>query len=387
MNASTAWMALAATVITTAPAPGGPPAKPAPAAKPTPPPAAADPKRPSEPAPDLGVSTRTAKKARAPWAELRCAEGGFAAFMPGGPLAAEKPVPGTTQKAQVRIGLDFPIVYLAGFVEQAGKKGPAVRPEAVMQAFRLAYAENSRIEHADEKPVSLNGLKGTELRTRFAGGESTCRVFPLKDRILFATVTGPGVSTEGPEPAGFLRSFRSIDGPRPEPVSTTSSASKPETVKSEGPAQPAWREFRPEGGGFSLKAPGSPESPASRAASAGRAAEYRFANTVAKESYTVSYFDLPRNGIAARGSDAWLDSERERVTAQLNGRLSTLQAIDLHGAPGVEFYLLLPEGRSALVRLVTLGGRFYRLVAETPVEASYSDDSMRFLDSFRPSKK
>lgn len=152
-------------------------------------------------------------------------------------------------------------------------------------------------------------------------------------------------------------------------------------------AKTEWQTFSPAGGNFSVEMPGAPADKSHTQNTAnGAMTSHLFIYTAKDAAYAVSYVDRPA---PKDGSDPekWLDTVRDAEVAKSGGKLLAAATLKLgNGAPGREIQVTLTQGdgkHAMRDRLYLVDKRLYQVLVVVPQDQIDSDDTRKFLDSFR----
>jgi len=140
-----------------------------------------------------------------------------------------------------------------------------------------------------------------------------------------------------------------------------------------------WKEYSPNGGGFSVLLPGSPDQKDSsdpKLISASRIREA--AASGSKASYTVQYYDLPDKPINNYLYFSWL----KNYLLSSGGKLAFEQDIAQGSYPGKEVTVDLPDDQVLVRRMYVADSRVYWLTARYPKTASTAE-VQKFMESFK----
>lgn len=149
------------------------------------------------------------------------------------------------------------------------------------------------------------------------------------------------------------------------------------------PVPPGWREFSLPAGRFSVLMPGTPKTTRRTIRTEiGDVAATRYTTTdAANVTYDVLLNDYPKAGIARANTQKLLDSVRDGLVYQTQGRLVSEKPITLANFPGRDQEIAGANGTHYRVRLVWAGTRLYQIMAVTP--GTPRPDANLFFDSFR----
>jgi hypothetical protein len=145
-----------------------------------------------------------------------------------------------------------------------------------------------------------------------------------------------------------------------------------------------WREFRSEGGGFTIMMPGRPEEQSQKTATAFGTIESRvFLVEHQAAGYLVNYADYPQDLVQDSPADVILDGVSLGVVSQSGGTLKSSAAIRLGDFTGRELEITSPGGQSLLkVRIYLVGVRIFQLSVVSEIGVDIIDDVARFFESF-----
>jgi hypothetical protein len=202
--------------------------------------------------------------------------------------------------------------------------------------------------------------------------------------------TNPG-GKANPDAARFMASFQ------PDPAVIQAARAQREEQHavaklleaSQGSASSGWRPLHIPRGGFSVEMPAylryaksqvsDPASPGSKATIYSVIAP---GSHVRPEVYVTGYAE--NGSLRPDGnSDQWLDEFRNANSSRRGMHLTSSQDITVNGYPGREYRYVDSTGYSEMTRVILADSRVYILTAIAPAERSYSDDTMRFLRSFK----
>jgi hypothetical protein len=312
------------------------------------------------------------------WRGFRSDVGRFSVDLPGAPTYLQR-------RADEGRGLTSHLFLLKGPRTDAGDSGYLIAyvdvppgsvrvfgSEALLNLARHGFLEGSAGRVLTEKWLRQHGRPARMLRIDAGGGRhAEMRSLMAGERLYLWMAAGDRAYVTSPASQRFLTSFRVAGAP---PITK---AAKPTR-----PAQPAdpWRAQAPGGAGFRITAPGMLQAGPTRHSHAGETLEERrYAVDYRGESFRVSVRPAPPGDEDARGV---LDAERDRHVRWLGGTLAADEPRQVAGNPGTQSRIVLPDSRSALVRIVLAGGKLFRLEVVSTADRSYSAEAMRFLDSF-----
>ena len=330
------------------------------------------------------------------WKEIRSVDGGFAITFPGSPRYLTKPVghgrPPTL--AHVYVYTERSTVYGAVYLTGARDGARLFGADAILDQFQAGFARGSSGTVKSQKALLRNGVRLREARyTTESGLDAVNRTAVVGDRFYLLMVIARPEQIGHPSVDKFLSSFRLISSKGSGPMTAKAAPTRPGGSQAEASwvAPPAaddgWKQFVDQKAGFRVEAPGKLTYSKETVQDAnGPLDSHRFALEAAPERYHAGYRELPGAG-GERESRAVLDAERGRLIEAMKGRLTGEEPAQLAGNPGTQFRAELPNRISVVVRLFVVNNRLYEVSAATPQDRSYSETSMRFLDSFKLLKK
>jgi hypothetical protein len=348
------------------------------------------------------------------WEEFRCKEGGFRVMLPAKPNYMKKAVNNGPFALDVHnyAAMGDAMAYVVSYLDCPEEAVEVLGPDNLLKGFRDGFARGARGKLQGEKKITWNGISGVELKLDSGTGvRAVCRVGMVGNRLYQLLATAPGDKIESPEVAKYFKSFKvsgageivnakgihvsikpaakpgvkavpsAVEAGRPgDALGTSKGAGASKTA--DQPAGGGWKEQRLRGG-FAVNAPGAMTYDKVRVTvDAGLVTLHQNALEIKGETYRAGYVDFPETAVQC-GTQSVLDAERNRLVASLGGRLMNDQPLDLNGHAGSQCRIDLPNSRSAMVRLFLAGNRLYEVMTITPTEGSYSESSLRFLDSFR----
>jgi hypothetical protein len=150
---------------------------------------------------------------------------------------------------------------------------------------------------------------------------------------------------------------------------------------------PAWKEFAPPEGRFSILFPGDP----ARNNSSGSADVHDFSLTTSMAIYGAGYGDWPKSDAdEAEFTKNVLDSTIHEMTNVANTTLVAQTDILLDGHPGRELRLKLPEDGIYVDRMYIVGARLYQVsiaiqgyYARPQKKGFYDWTISKYLESFK----
>jgi len=158
------------------------------------------------------------------------------------------------------------------------------------------------------------------------------------------------------------------------------------SVTSSAPSVAAvdWKDFSSTEGGFAILMPGEPaQSTETVKTAAGDMSMHIYMLELKNSAYGVIYTDMPSMfQQMPNAADKLLDGGRDGAVAQMKGKLVSEQAISIGRHPGRELHI--DSDRAVIVaRIFLVDLRLYQVLAILPKGQSPTDDTTKFLDSFR----
>jgi hypothetical protein len=142
--------------------------------------------------------------------------------------------------------------------------------------------------------------------------------------------------------------------------------------------------FSPEGGGFSVQMPRTPEEQSKVLDTpAGPLKLNMYLCKAGKWVYMVGYAEHEK----LRGdAEEILDGARNGAVKIGNNKLISEDTISLDGHPGRELRMEAPNGLRMRLKIILAGNRLYQVGVVTPKNDSYSPRIEKYLTSFRLTK-
>lgn len=321
------------------------------------------------------------------WTDLSCAPAGFRVLLPGKPRFFKKTSPMGSQELTIYnyATTNYPVAYLASYVQVPEAALQLMGPEAILKDFRTGFLHGSHGRVTSERTVSIHGIKAQELHVDGASGRQAVSRFGLSGNWLFhLAVTGPGESLETADAARFLGSLRTSGAGLS--ASRRLKAGGSAALKA-SPGSGTWTPFSLLKGGPSVKFPATPKPVKDRLKLASGPVEYhQFVVKAGSDLLAAGWADCA--GAELVDPQALLAEHRDALAADVKGSLVTEKPIQSAGYPGSEFVIEREDGVNLLVRLFLVGNRVYQLTAAAPAAQSYSENAERFLASLKlPGKK
>jgi hypothetical protein len=328
------------------------------------------------------------------WRSFHSPEGGFRVSLPGPPALLLRRVGPQPEAPVLRVyaATDHAAPYVASYLRLPHDAALGVDDQELLDIIQSQVSVSGKRTLLSARPFDLDGSRGREFRIRFSDGfVGLGRVIVLGDSIFsWVTQTNPG-DKANPHAAQFMSSFqpdaqvlRSARQFRLEQASLARTLATEQTGGSGG-----WKKLRSARGGFSVEMPAflrygqaKVADPATFDAKTTIYSVIAPANRYRREVYIAGYAE----GTALHGDESaeqWLDGFRNANTSHRGMRLTSSQDVTVNGYPGREYRYEDNAGFSEMTRVILADSRLYILTAIAPVERSYSDDTLRFLGSFK----
>jgi hypothetical protein len=187
-------------------------------------------------------------------------------------------------------------------------------------------------------------------------------------------------SEPGPAPVGDT----AAPAPAPAPVGDTAAP-----APAPAPAADQWKEYSPEGTGFTVLMPGTPKvEQQSQPTDVGPIMMYIHMVERDNAAFLVMYSDFPAEMVKAVDADTLLDGGVNG--AAQGGKLISQKKIEIDGHKGREFVAEKAEGTLQLTlkaRTYLVGNRLYQAITSAVKGSEPWADIDKFLDSFKLLKK
>ena len=146
---------------------------------------------------------------------------------------------------------------------------------------------------------------------------------------------------------------------------------------------PGWKAFQIPAGRFKVLMPGTPKTTRRTIRTdIGDVASTRYTTTdAANVTYDVLLNDYPKSGVSKASPQKLLDSARDGLMYQTQGRMLSYQHITLAHFPGRDLEIMGSEGTHYRARLIWVENRLYQVMAVTPGKPR--PDANVFFDSFQ----
>ena len=329
-----------------------------------------------------------------PWRTCHSQNGAFRISLPGKPAEICKPV-STQPDAPIMYIYhlhDRGVPYVAGSVHVPHDLLLSIDDRHLFDMV-LEYAEKTyKIKVLYKQPYTFEGATGRRVKIKYPNGTvDEVRMVILGDYFYeWLAQTNPG-GKSNPNAARFFDSFQVdpavIQAAREQRIEQR--AVEHLLAASQGPASSGWRPLQSQRGGFTVEMPAflryaksQVSDPASPGAKATIYSAIAPGSRVRPEVYITGYAE---NGTLRPdgNSDQWLDEFRNSNSSRRGMHLTSSQDITVNGYPGREYRYVDASGFSEITRVVLADSRVYILTAIAPSERSYSDETMRFLRSFK----
>ncbi len=147
-----------------------------------------------------------------------------------------------------------------------------------------------------------------------------------------------------------------------------------------------WKEFAPEGEGFSVLLPGTPTGEtASETGGFGvvESAWFDLGREGDKLAYHLRYDDYPLALFSLfRGSQLLL-ARQKMIEKRVEGKIVDEEAISVVEHAGKQFTIELPDEKIGLYRIFFIDQRMYQLTVKAAPEDISAGEVFQFLDSFK----
>ena len=150
------------------------------------------------------------------------------------------------------------------------------------------------------------------------------------------------------------------------------------------PTAAEWKEFKSPEGGFFITMPGEPErSKQTVKTAAGDMDMYIYMLESRSGAYGVIYSEFPSLYLQQpNAAERLLDGGHDGAVAQMKGKLLDEKSITIGRHPGRELHIECAQG-TIVMRIFLINTRLYQVMAVLPKGQAISDDTMKFLESFR----
>lgn len=146
-------------------------------------------------------------------------------------------------------------------------------------------------------------------------------------------------------------------------------------------------EFKPyhsDEGKFSVLFPGEPEKELQQVnTSIGPLEFIMYQAGSEKIGFIVGYVDYPKQMFENVVLEKMLDGARDGAVQNVNGTLKYEKVLDLHGNPGRELEINVPNKATVKVRIILIGNRLYQVMAVSESKKALKKNCPKFFDSFK----
>ena len=143
-----------------------------------------------------------------------------------------------------------------------------------------------------------------------------------------------------------------------------------------------WKEFKPDGAGFSVLMPGTPQDSSQKLpAVAGDIPNHLYTATRGDQAFIVGYNDIPERLNAAGKTEKLLNGARDGAASK--GTIREEKKIALDGNPGREIVIDSPNGIASRMRIYLVKNRFYQTLVSVRKGKENDADVFKMLDSFK----
>jgi uncharacterized protein YbaP (TraB family) len=244
---------------------------------------------------------------------------------------------------------------------------PASQAE-VMQSMINRFKADKKNHILSEKPVVVNGLKGTDIVMRSGNNVLKYRLL-FDNNYLYCLCGGNDEAAVNSAYANrFFNSFKSFN-----------TAAK---------RNPSWMTFKNDTGGFSVNLPVKPQliekeipDPNNIHGDPYRMKMYLATDTVNLENYIIRYNDYPEQKYLA-----YKDKVFEAIITEIKSKgkqTGKVQKVLKDGYEGREFGLLLSDKYNCTVQVFVRGNRIYMLMKQNLQAGSLQQTKDNFFESFK----
>ncbi len=216
-------------------------------------------------------------------------------------------------------------------------------PDKFFQSFKLTNAKAAEVASTDDAPATAPRRGRAAAATRQAG-----------------RMPGRGVAPTRPSRAAAA----AAQTPRPERIS--------------------WKRYNSAAGGFTINMPGDPTPSHDDDGLLGSKGVEILTAEHEESRFIVQYQDLSRTA-QKKGSSGVLKAARASDEKVIQGKVVGEKEAMLKGAVGWSYQIETaePDGPMARVRAYVVGTRLYQIIVVAPKTKFPTDDSERFLNSFK----
>lgn len=149
-------------------------------------------------------------------------------------------------------------------------------------------------------------------------------------------------------------------------------------------ADPQWKTFRSDEGGFTILMPGKPVSGKQGVRATDRAVAVQvYSVRLENEAYTVSFANYDKFDNQGARAESALDATINGIVNNVKGTISESKGMTLSGNPGKAVKFTMPGGLSGRAQVFLAKGRIYQLFVIGAQARVSSADADKFFGSFR----
>lgn len=259
-------------------------------------------------------------------------------------------------------------IYFGAYAIQKGSSSKPVNENDIIQKVINNFKSNQKNNILSKKPVTLNGLKGTEVIMKTGTAFSRFRLM-VDNNYLYCLYAGNDESGINSAYADrFFQSFKSFK-----------TAVKPNA---------GWIAFKNDTGAFSVNFPFKPTliqrdipDPANKTGSSYRIKMYLASDTANLQNYLVRYNDYPPQKFLADQDKAF-----EGLVAELKTKgelVGDIKTTTKQGYPCREFKMVIAKQYYCVAQLIARGNRIYMIMKQNLQDGSLQQPDDAFFDSFK----
>jgi hypothetical protein len=150
-----------------------------------------------------------------------------------------------------------------------------------------------------------------------------------------------------------------------------------------------WKPFSPKDGAFTVQLPASPQEHKKSVKAGALDTEvilYELDVPPGEGKYAIGYSEYPKEMIKAGTEDKRLDNARDAAKNTAKGKLKREKSLLLDTFPGRELYIDVDDKKAIVIRLYAVNNRLYEIVAVGSPDFVKSQETAKFLDSFKLAK-
>jgi hypothetical protein len=145
-----------------------------------------------------------------------------------------------------------------------------------------------------------------------------------------------------------------------------------------------WKEFRPEGVGYSVEMPGQWELSSQDVPTAiGPMKAYMAAVNMPTRAYMTMYMTYPADAVRTRPVDTMLDGARDGAVANVKGKLRSEQRLTINGLAAREIVIDAPNNLVVINRYFLLQATLVQALLAGLKDVESDPDTRRFLGSLK----